>query len=151
VSTVGGEAGFIALAVDGLLAKTFAGTFFERLDQLDWFVNKVLHRFNGRAKARAWIVKRAAKPDWVKSWVARERQGFAGVEAFDQGAAMDGIKAHLEKIDWCPPGQNAPPQELVAQDGFDLLGWKKQSRSDYLQRLLLDIEVDLPPLEEAAY
>jgi hypothetical protein len=147
-TTVGGEAGFIALAVDGLLAGGFAGEFSDRITQLDWFVNKKLHRFNGRGKARAWILKRAAKPDWVRSWIARE---FAAAAAagwaaggFGQSAAMTNIKAHLEKAAWHP---RQPTKKEAAQDGFDLLGWHKKTRADFVRALVLELERDLPLLE----
>jgi hypothetical protein len=124
----------------------------DRIAQLGWFVNKVFHRFNGKAKATAFVVGRAAKPAWVQSWVAREVKLFAthGAEPpqqqqFCQSAAFVGIAAHLDKAAWDPP-KAKPPAGLEGQGLHD---WTKSSRRNFLRAQVVRQELAIPNLERA--
>jgi hypothetical protein len=129
---VGRSRGFLEQFGDGLLAGGFSGAFEERLKQIGWFINKVLHRFNGVKKATSWISARASGSTWVESCVCRELARFKGQKLeFWTSPAFAQVEAHLEKVDWF--GSGTIPSGVKGK--AKTADWKRKQRSNFLDKL----------------
>jgi hypothetical protein len=131
---IGRAGGFIDVFCQGMLTNGFAGSFKDRIQQIGWFVNKVLHRVNGVAKAVEWVTALASGTGWVELFVRRELKLFKGTrEEFWESLVFRSISSHLEKADW--HGRKAIPLTVSSKGEAEIATWKSEQRIAFLNQL----------------